>query len=65
MIMPRKLIKPREIYVSIPEDLNQRMETILRSDITGRIPYGARSDLITSLLRNYLDLVDTVQGAAT
>jgi hypothetical protein len=36
------------------------MEALLRSDLTGSIPYGARRDLIVSLLTNYLDIVEGI-----
>jgi hypothetical protein len=60
MPRPRAAVPPKEIFVSIPGPLYERMEAILRSDLDGKIPYGARSDLIVSLLTNYLNLVEGI-----
>lgn len=48
----------KEIHITLPADLVERMDAFLFSDFQDRVPYGARTDLIGSLLRNYLDLVE-------
>ena len=60
--MPRapNVVPPHEIYVTIPQPLYERMERILYSDLQGKIPYGARSDLIVSLLTIYLNIVEGI-----
>jgi hypothetical protein len=60
--MPRipNAVPPHELYITMPQSLYERMERLLRSDLTGTIPYGARSDLIVSLLTNYLDIVEGI-----
>jgi hypothetical protein len=60
MPRPKSALPPREIFVSIPAPLYERMERMLKSDLEGKIPYGARSDLIVSLLTNYLNIVEGV-----
>ena len=50
--------RPARIHVALPESLLERLDSHLRSQVLDRIPYGARSDLIASLLVRYLDLVE-------
>jgi hypothetical protein len=49
---------PRELRISIPSDLADRLDRFLWSDLIGAVPYGARADLFTSLLTNYLNIVE-------
>lgn len=60
MPKPPSVIPTHELFITMPEPLYQRMEALLRSDLTGTIPYGARRDLIVSLLTNYLNIVEGV-----
>ncbi len=58
MPRPPSPCPPKEVSVMLPQPLAQRLEAFLWSDLEQRVPYGARSDLIVSLLTNYLNLVE-------
>lgn len=57
MPRPKSANPPVEIHVSLPGHLVRRMDGFLFSDLEQRVPYGARADLIASLIKNYLDIV--------
>ncbi len=45
---------PREWKINIPTSVAVSLELLLRDPITNRTKHGARSKLITRLLREYL-----------
>ena len=53
MARPKKVNRPVEISISIPEDLNLQMRLELFSEVEDRIPHGAISRLVETLLREY------------
>lgn len=53
---------PIQLRVSIPLSLNQRLEAFLHSELDEGVPYGARSDLVSELLMQYLNLVAPIGG---
>ena len=59
MARPKLTIPNVEKKISIPSDLCARMELELYSDLEGRIPHGAQSSFITTLIRNHFDEIDT------
>lgn len=52
---PSLLIPTTEWKVRVPVDLAAKADLIHLDPIRGRLTYGARSELITILLREYLD----------
>jgi hypothetical protein len=58
MPRPANANPPREVHVNLPADLAERLDRFLWSDLLGKVPYGARSDLFVSLLTNYLNIVE-------
>ena len=56
--MPRgrqpKTIPTIERKINLPEALDAELQLLLWSDIDGRVPYGALSNLIVPLLQQYL-----------
>lgn len=57
--MPKySAIKARKILISLPEDLAARLDLFLFSPLEQKVPYGARSDVIRTLIENYLELVE-------
>lgn len=55
MPRPRKLDRPVERKVSIPFSLSARLDILLADPFTGRVRYGAFSDLMVELLAQHLD----------
>lgn len=58
MARPKNIIPTIEKKLQIAADLCARMELELYSDIEEKIPYGAQSELINSLIREYYKEVD-------
>lgn len=58
MARPRTTIRRISKNISLPEDLVARMELELYSEVEGRIPVGAQSDLIERLLREHFKSQD-------
>ena len=54
MPRPRKAIRPVEKNISLPQDLVTRVDLELYSDLEGKVPFGAKSELVESLLRDWL-----------
>ena len=54
--MPRlkKTIRPVKQTLHIPEDVINRAELRLLDPLTGQVRYGAKSKLVTRLLREWL-----------
>lgn len=58
MAKPKAVIPTIEKKIQIPMDLCTRMELELHSELEGKIPYGAQSELINRLLREYFHKLD-------
>ena len=60
--MPRKpnAIKRRDVKVSLPEPLIERLDNHLRDPVTGRMPLFDRSRLFERLLREHLNKMEGV-----
>lgn len=51
MARPKKIIRPVELNISLPEDVVAKMHVELFSEVEGRIPHGARAKYIERLIR--------------
>jgi len=58
MARPKSLIPCETKKVSFHKDLCVRMELELYSEVEGRIPYGAMSELLNKLLREHYKQID-------
>ena len=54
MPRPKRTIRPVEKHISIPEDIVTKIELELWSDLEGRVPFGAWSQLVVGLLEEHL-----------
>lgn len=54
MPRPRKIDRPHRLQVNIPESIASKVQLELYSEIEGRVPVGATSDLVTGLLIDWL-----------
>ena len=54
MPRPRKLDRPRRLEFNIPESIYSKLQTELYSEIEGRVPHGAVSELLTNLVVDWL-----------
>jgi len=54
MPRPKKVIRPVEKSISIPQDLCARIDLLLYSELEGRVPHGAWSRYIQELIRKDL-----------
>jgi hypothetical protein len=54
MPKPKLAIRPIEKKISIPEDIVAQVDLELWSDLEGKVPFGAWSELATELLRDWL-----------
>lgn len=48
---------PVQLRVNVPASVLARVDKFLYSDLDAGVPYGARSDLVTALLVQYLEIV--------
>lgn len=55
---PRKTLPSVRIGFCIPEDLQQRVNTHLASDVEGRVPHGVKSAFLEQLLREFFQKLD-------
>jgi len=55
MSRPKGITRRISKNISLPEDIVARMELELFSEVDGRIPIGAQSQLIEQLLRDYFN----------
>lgn len=65
---PSLIIPTRDLHVAVPLDVFTPLMLELHSELEGRVPYGAYSQFITSLLRSHfsserLDLAPYVGSA--
>jgi len=65
MAKPKNVINTIEKKISIPADLCARMELELYSDVENRIPYGAQSTFICSLIRAHFTQIDEAKAKTT
>jgi hypothetical protein len=54
MPKPKKVIRPVNKKIAIPEDVVLRVDLELYSELEGRVPHGAWSELVTKLLVAHL-----------
>lgn len=47
---PKQIDRPSPIHISIPRSLADKLELELMSEVEGRVPYGAKAQLIMGLL---------------
>lgn len=55
MPKPANLDRPTHLKFAIPESLRTRLDLRLYSEVEGRVPHGAYSDYLCSLIREDLD----------
>lgn len=58
MARPKKTVPPVRFGCCIPSDLNDRLEKHLFSEVEDRIPHGAKSTFIETLIRDYFASID-------
>lgn len=54
MPKPKRIVRPRILNLSIPEDLFARLQLHLYSELEGRVPFGAYSKFINQLIQKEL-----------
>ena len=54
MPRPAKIDKPRRLELQIPSSVFSQVEQELYSDLEGRVPHWAYSNLITALFKEWL-----------
>jgi hypothetical protein len=59
MPKPKRVIRPVEKKISIPEDIVLRIDLELYSGLEQRVPHGAWSKLVTSLLAAHIVRLDS------
>lgn len=62
--MPRQpnTIRPASKNLQLPCDIVAQVDMHLWSDLEGRVPHGAWSRLVTSLLNDYLNTVRMIEN---
>lgn len=65
MARPKKTIKTVFKNIGLPEDLVERVNKELNSEVEGKIPFGAQQAFYTKLLRDYFDDRDAAAGTVT
>ena len=55
---PKKTVTPVRFGCCLPQDLNERLDKHLHSEVEGRIPHGAKSHFIEGLMREYFEKLD-------
>lgn len=51
---PKKVDRPRKVEVQVPDSIYSAVQAELYSEIEGKIPFGALSNLATELFVNWL-----------
>lgn len=61
--MPRPIanLKRARIELRLPTDIADRLDLLLYSPLQGRVPYGAREKLITTLLEKFFASSEAAQ----
>jgi hypothetical protein len=55
---PAKTTRPVRFGCCIPEDLNNRLSKHLFSEVEDRVPHGAKSTFVESLIRDFFLKLD-------
>lgn len=50
----KKIDRPREIAFQIPDSIYSKVQAELYSEVEGKVPFGAKSELVSSLLIEWL-----------
>lgn len=53
MARPKKAVKPVEKSLSLPQDVADRIELMLWSDLEGKVPHGAFSKFLEQAVREW------------
>lgn len=61
MARPKKVQRPVEISISIPEELNLKMRLELWSEVEGRVPHGAISSFVAGLVQEHFNKLEAGQ----
>lgn len=54
MPRPLKVDRPKRIEVQIPESIHRRLHDELYSELEGKVPHGAVTELFTALVTSWL-----------
>lgn len=54
MPRPRKLDRPHRLEIQLPESLWAKLNVELYSEVEGRVPHGALSELAVGLISDWL-----------
>lgn len=54
MPRPRLTDRPKQFNVQLPESLYGKVRVELYSELEGRVPHGALSELVQTLIRGWL-----------
>lgn len=62
--MPRakNTIPTLQLNVAIPTDLMGKLELYLFSEVEGKVPHGAKSELVSNLLRQHFNKIEGRQA---
>jgi len=55
---PRKTTPPVRVGLTLPQDLNERLESHLKSEIENRVPHGDKSKFFEQLVREFFQKLD-------
>jgi hypothetical protein len=50
---PKKIIRPKQLTITLPEDVFARLELYLTSSITGKVPKGAYQSFWVERIEEY------------
>lgn len=53
MARPKRAVRPVEKSLSLPQDIADRIELMLWSDLEGKVPHGAFSKFIEQAVREW------------
>ena len=53
MPRPKNTIPSVAVSIALPQDLAQKVEVLLFSELEGRVPHGKKSEFFTQLVREY------------
>ena len=63
MARPKKTIRTVYQNIALPEDLVAKVELELYSDLEEKVPFGAKAEFFTKLLRDYFEGREATQDA--
>jgi len=55
---PRKTTPPVRIGFTLPQDLADRLDSHLKSEVENRVPHGDKSKFFEGLTRQYFETLD-------